>query len=138
MTSDFVAFRENVTREMKRQGLEWKDLESKSGVCRTTLTVVLQPNVKNPRPLRENHMEGISEALGVPLSRLFMSPDELALNSKEAEIMVEIKECLELMVTIPEFKRGILARCDELKRMFRDEVAVAKKKMPSKMFNFLK
>lgn len=122
MKGEFEAFRQNVKREMKRIGQ--KGLVEKSGVSRPVLHLVM----KSEREFRENHLEAISAALNIPLSKLFLSPQQLDLKLQEDEFMKEIQECLDLMVSIPEFKRAILSKCDELKIVFKDKVSTVKKK----------
>lgn len=74
----------------------------------------------------EDILERFSQHMGLELAVLFSTVDQEKL-SKEAAVMVEVKECLELMLAIPEFKRGILAHCDLLKETFKEKVAAEKK-----------
>lgn len=133
MNGEFDIFRENVRRKMKHT--TQKSIESVSGICHSTISATLA----GKREFREGHLEGIAKALNTPLSVLFQPPEEAEVQAKEAIFMQEIKECLELMIEIPEFKRAILARCDELKRTaFKDDVEKVKKKTPIPKFNFMK
>lgn len=122
MKGEFDLFRDNLRREFKRTTL--KAVQDKSGVWHSTLSELMA----GKREFRESHMQGISEALGVPLAKLFASQAEIDQRQMEGAIMEELRECIELMLVIPEFRRGILARCDELKRMFKAEVDEALKK----------
>ena len=81
----------------------------------------------------EEILERFSQHMNLPLGAMFATADQGKLD-KEAAIMVEIKECLELMLAIPEFKRGILAHCDLLKETFKDKVAAEKKKTQTHPF----
>ena len=75
----------------------------------------------------EEILERFSQHMNLALAVMFSSADRAKLD-KEASIMVEIQECIELMLTIPEFKRGILAHADVLKVTFREQIAQKKKK----------
>lgn len=84
----------------------------------------------------EEILERFSQHMNLSLAAMFSTADPEKL-SEEAAIMVEVKECLELMLAIPEFKRGILAHCDLLKETFKSKVAEAQKKTLAAS-NFLK
>lgn len=132
MKNEFENFRANVNREAEKVGRKY--LTEKAGLSKAVLSVIFS----GKRRFHQDHMEAISEALNIPLSELFLSPEQLDLNSKEAEIMVEINECLSLMFHIPEFRRAILSECDKLKRTFKEEVDGVKKKIPPSLFKNLK
>ena len=74
----------------------------------------------------EEILELFSQYMGTPLADIFACADSTKI-SNEVAFMVDIKECLELMMALLEFKRGILANADVLKVTFRDEIAAVKK-----------
>ena len=74
----------------------------------------------------EEILELFSQYMNRSLADLFSCSD-FAKISKEAQLMVEIQECVELMMALPEFKRGILAHADVLKVTFREQIAAQKK-----------
>jgi transcriptional regulator with XRE-family HTH domain len=121
--SEFNTLRSNIIKETRQAGSR-KMLIEKSGISSGGISLLLS----GKRDFQQNHLEAISKALNISLSHLFQSPAQVALKSQEDEFMKEIQECLDLMVSIPEFKRGMLARCDELKITFKDKVATVKKK----------
>jgi len=121
MEKEFEIFRANLKDMAKQVGQ--KTIIERSGISQTVLTLLLS----GKRTFKQNHLEALSRALGMPLSKLFMSTSQVQAQIKTGELMREIQECIELMLAIPEFKRGILARADELKVTFREQVAHAKK-----------
>lgn len=118
---DYAAiFIENIVREMAQRGIKsQRALADKSGINRGDFSSLLN------RKKQWNiwHYQSISEAIGVPLHILLTPkhPEDEVLNDKE------VRECLELMVNLPKFRRGILSKADELKAQYKDEIAALKK-----------
>jgi hypothetical protein len=122
MKGEFETLRENLRREVKRIG--FKAVESASGIDDAILYLV----IGGKREFRESHLEGISSALGIPLARLFMEPDQLERSVQEESEMREVRDVIELMLRVPEIKRAVLARVDELRITFQSKIEGASKK----------